>query len=365
MCGISGVFAAQDSPTTNELERMNACQRHRGPDSEDYFLDGPLGFAHSRLSIVGLDTGDQPIENEDGSIVVIFNGEIYSHVELRSELESAGHTFTTDTDTEVLVHLYEEYGPAFVSQLKGMFAFALWDRDKHRLILARDQLGIKPLLLADDGDRIGFASELPSLLRSNVDQGGLDETAIAEYFSLGFVPEPRTAFNNIRKVQPGEVVTISKEGTKQTQFHEPSIDAVSESFDSASSTLRTLITDSVEKRLMSDVPLGTFLSGGIDSSIITGVMSQLSDDPVKTFTVGFEDDRYDESDIARSVAEYHDTDHTEYVVTSDDVRDVILKSVGSPRAYSTTAVSRNGTRTSKELYILARSTFRSIWFDSP
>ncbi len=279
--------------------------------------------------------GDQPIENEDRSVVVIFNGEIYSYLELREELESAGHTFTTDTDTEVLVHLYEEHGPSFVSRLDGMFAFALWDRDEERLILARDPLGIKPLLLADDGDRIGFASELPSLLRSDVDQGGLDETAISEYFSLGFVPAPRTAFENVRKVRPGEVVTISGEGIKQTRFYEPSIDAVNDSFDDASSTLRSLVTDAVEKRLMSDVPLGTFLSGGIDSSIVTGVMSQLSEDPVRTFTVGFEDDRYDESDIARSVAEYHDTDHTEYVVSSDDVREVIpsvLDRLGEPFA---------------------------------
>ena len=205
MCGISGVYAVNNPPSKAELEAMNECQRHRGPDSEDYFLDGSLGFAHSRLSIVGLDTGDQPIENEDGSVVVIFNGEIYSYPELREELESTGHTFTTDTDTEVLVHLYEEHGPSFVSRLDGMFAFALWDRDEEQLLLARDQLGIKPLLLADDGERVGFASELPALLRSNIEQGGLDETALAQYFSLGFVPSPRTAFENIRKVKPGEL----------------------------------------------------------------------------------------------------------------------------------------------------------------
>lgn len=328
MCGISGIHDVDDPPSKTELEAMNTCQRHRGPDSEDYFLDGSLGFAHSRLSIVGLDTGDQPIENEDGSVVVIFNGEIYSYPELRDELESAGHTFTTDTDTEVLVHLYEEHGPSFVSRLDGMFAFALWDREQKQLILARDPLGIKPLLLADDGERIGFASELPSLLRSNIEQGGLDETAIAEYFSLGFAPSPKTAFENVRKVQPGEVVTVSDSGTKRNRFYEPSIDTVSDSFNEASLTLKELVTDAVERRLMSDVPLGTFLSGGVDSSIITGVMSQLSEDPVQTFTVGFEDDRYDESDMARSVAEYHDTDHTEYVVSSDDVREVIPSVLG-------------------------------------
>lgn len=335
MCGISGVYAPHDPPSKNELKSMNACQCHRGPDSEDYFLNDPIGFAHSRLSIIGLDTGNQPIENETGSVVVIFNGEIYSYPQLRDELESVGHTFTTDTDTEVLVHLYEEHGPSFVSRLDGMFAFALWDRDKNRLVLARDPLGIKPLLLADDGHRIGFASELPSLLQSNVDQGGLDETAIAEYFSLGFVPSPKTAFENVRKVQPGELVTVSNEKTKRTHFYEPSIDVVSDSFEDASSTLRELVTDAVEKRMMSDVPLGAFLSGGIDSSIITGIMSKLSADPVRTFTVGFADDRYDESDIARSVAEYNDTNHTEYVVSSDDVREVVpsvLGQLGEPFA---------------------------------
>lgn len=353
MCGISGVYAVDNPPSRTELEAMNACQRHRGPDSENYFLDSSLGFAHSRLSIVGLDTGDQPIENEDGSVVVIFNGEIYGYPELRDDLESAGHTFTTDTDTEVLVHLYEEHGPSFVSRLDGMFAFALWDRDEEQLILARDPLGIKPLLLADDGERIGFASELSSLLRSDVDQGRLDETAIAEYFSLGFVPSPKTAFENVRKVRPGEVVTVSDEETKRTRFYEPSIDAVSDSFDNASSTLRDLVTDAVEKRLMSDVPLGTFLSGGIDSSIITGVMSQLSEEPVQTFTVGFEDNRYDESDIARSVAEYHDTDHTEYEVSSDDIREVIpsvLGQLGEPFADPSLIPT----------YVVARETSRDV-----
>ena len=351
MCGISGVYAVHDPPTRVELEAMNACQRHRGPDSQDYFLDEPLGLAHSRLSIVGLDTGDQPIENEDGSVVVIFNGEIYNYPELRSELESTGHDFTTDTDTEVLVHLYEEYGSSFVSRLEGMFAFALWDRNEKRLTLARDPLGIKPLLLADDGNRIGFASELPSLLRSNIDQGSLDKTAISEYFSLGFVPAPRTAFENVRKVRPCEIVTVSDGTYERTRFYEPSIRSVSDSFDEASTTLRGLVTDAVEKRLMSDVPLGTFLSGGVDSSIVTGIMSQIKDDPVQTFTVGFEDDRFDESDVARSVAEYHDTDHTEYVVSTEDVREVVPSVLGQlgepfadPSLIPTYVVSRETSR---------------------
>lgn len=335
MCGISGVYGPSAHPSRAELEAMNRCQEHRGPDSEGYFLDGPVGLAHRRLSIIDVSTGDQPIENEDGLIVVIFNGEIYNYLELKARLESAGHRFSTETDTEVLVHLYEEYGNSFVEHLEGMFAFALWDRDRERLVLGRDPIGIKPLLVADDGERVGFASELPALLRSSVDQGMLDERGLSEYFALGFVPAPRTAFENVAKLQPGELVVISENGLDHRQFYSPSIDPVRSPFSEASSTLRELVTESVNKRLMSDVSLGAFLSGGIDSTIITGLMSHLRDEPVKTFTIGFESDRFDESDAARTVAQYHDTDHTEYTISVDDVREVIpsvLNQLGEPFA---------------------------------
>jgi len=335
MCGISGVYRRCGVPDRDELEAMNQCQRHRGPDSEGYFIDPPVGFAQRRLSIVGVETGDQPISNEDGSVVTIFNGEIYNYPNLRTELEASGHDFSTDTDTEVLVHLYEEHGRLFVEHLEGMFAFALWDRDEQRLLLARDPLGIKPLVFADDGDRFGFASELSALLQSRIDLGGLDWTALSEYFALGFVPAPRTAFENAQKVEPGELLTVSADGVNQHQFYEPSIEYVDSSFADASAELRRRLLSSVEDRLMSDVPLGAFLSGGIDSTILSGALSELRDDPIQTFTVGFENERFNEAAAARTVAEYHETDHTEYTVSIDDVRATIpdvLGQLGEPFA---------------------------------
>ena len=335
MCGISGVFSVDDPPTQGELRDSNDCVEHRGPDADGYFLEPPIGLAHRRLSIVGLDSGDQPISNENGSVVVIFNGEIYNYPELYDELRQSGHSFATDTDTEVLVHLDEEHGRELVDRLEGMFSFALWDRDAECLLLARDPVGIKPLLFANDGDRIGFASELPSILRSNVDQGGLDERAISEYFSFGYVPAPRTAFENVEKVQPGESIVVSSEGIERERYYTPTIEPVEDSFTTASETLREMVFESVEKRLMSDVPLGTFLSGGIDSTILAGVMARLHDRQVQTFTVGFERERFDESDLARRVAKFHGTDHTEYRVSAADVREAmpgVLGRLGEPFA---------------------------------
>lgn len=326
MCGIAGLFDTTTPPSTDELSAMNECLVHRGPDDSGIHIDRPVGLAHRRLSIIDPNAPPQPIFNEDGMIAIVFNGEIYNHRQLRQSL--SGHSFETDTDTEVLVHLYEEHGPEFVQLLEGMFAFALWDSNRERLLLARDSMGIKPLFLADDGRRIGFASELPALLDSLVTQGGLDRRGISEYFSLGFVPAPRTAFENVKKVRPGHLVTISEAGIDRQRFYEPNISANDDSFETAASEVRSRVTDAVEKRLMSDVPLGAFLSGGIDSSIITGVMSQLSEDPVQTFTVGFENERFDESDAAQTVSEYHDTDHTEFTVSVDDVRDVVPEILG-------------------------------------
>jgi asparagine synthase (glutamine-hydrolysing) len=350
MCGITGVFDPYENPGEN-LEAMNACLTHRGPDDNDIFQDGPVGLAHTRLSIIDLSTGKQPIFNEDETVSVVFNGEIYNYRSLRASLSKVGHSFSTLTDTEVLVHLYEEHGPSFVDRLEGMFAFALWDHNEERLLLARDPMGIKPLLVADDGDRLAFASELPALLESCVNHGGIDRESISQYFALGYIPAPRTAFRNIRKLRPGEQVVVSKGGVKQCQFYTPTFDSRDLSFASAVEGLRDRLEDAVEERLMSDVPLGAFLSGGIDSSIIVGLMAGLSGSPVRTFTVGFDESRFDESWAAREVAEYHDTDHTEYTVRPSEVRDAIpdvLDRLGEPFAdqslLPTYAVSRETSR---------------------
>lgn len=317
---------------------MNDCLVHRGPDEDGTFIDGPVGLTHRRLSIVGLDTGRQPIFNEEGSIAVIFNGEIYNYKSLREDLRRQGHEFSTDTDTEVLVHLYEEQGDAFVKELDGMFAFALWDGTRERLVLARDSMGIKPLYLGvEPNGQIAFASELSALFPVDFDFGGLNRPAIAEYLAYGYIPAPKSAFRNVSKVRPGEVVVVSDDEIDRSKFYTPKINRIEQDLDSAASNLRTRVEQAVEERLQADVPLGAFLSGGIDSSIVTGILSNARDEPVSTFSVGFHESQFDETWAAREVASYHDTDHHEYKVSPSDVREVIdevVPTFGEPFADS-------------------------------
>ncbi|MFC6733722.1 asparagine synthase (glutamine-hydrolyzing) [Haladaptatus sp. DYSN1] len=332
MCGIAGLFTPT-GPRESVLKRMNECLVHRGPDDTGIHIDGPVGLAHRRLSIIDPEAGSQPIFNEDRTISIVFNGEIYNYKALRDSL--SGHDFETNTDTEVLVHLYEEHGPSFVQYLEGMFAFALWDSGAEKLFLARDPMGIKPLVYATDGTWLSFASELSALYESGVTLGGLDEAALKQYLVFGFVPTPKTAFENAWKIPPGTMISVSESGLDHWQFYRPSIVTNDLGFQEAASELRDRIETAVERRLMSDVPLGAFLSGGIDSSIIVGVMADMLSEPVKTFTVGFEESVFDESWAAQEVAEYHNTDHHTYTVTPDDVRSLIpsvLDRLGEPFA---------------------------------
>lgn len=334
MCGISGLYSRTNRSKIGILEQMNDCLEYRGPDESGYFQDGPVGFAHRRLSVVGLNTGRQPIFNEDNTVNVIFNGEIYNHPELRSELEPR-HSFRTDTNTEALVHLYEKYGLSFVEHLRGMFAFAIWDADKELLLLARDCMGIKPLWLADDSKTIAFASELPALFESGVNHGVLNRRAVAEYFAFGQIPAPRTIFSNIQKIKPGELVIIDEGNKTHKQFYTPSIERHEPSFKQATSELWSRIDDAIERRLMSDVPLGVFLNVGIDSTIMVGTMADLIDEPIRTFTIGFGQSLFDESWAAHEVADYHGTEHTEFTVTPKDVLETIptvLDRLGEPFA---------------------------------
>jgi len=342
MCGIAGVLDPSTLPDEDTLQRMNDCLAHRGPDDAGIHVDEPVALAHRRLSIIDPESGQQPMFNEDRSVCVVFNGEIYNHRDLREAL--SGHTFRTDADTEVLVHLYEEHGPGFVERLDGMFAFALWDADRDRLVLARDRMGIKPLVLARDGERVAFASELPALFEPDIDLGGLDHAALGTYFCLGFAPAPRTAFQNVSKLRPGELALIEYEDGRRDggslsvdrrRYYQPTIESQDPSLGTAATELRARVERAVERRLMSDVPLGAFLSGGLDSSIVVGTMADLMDEPVRTFTVGFDEARFDESWAAREVADYHGTDHHEYTVTPDDVRETIpgvLDRLGEPFA---------------------------------
>jgi asparagine synthase (glutamine-hydrolysing) len=336
MCGIAGLYARSESPREGTLDRMNQCLVHRGPDQSGTYIDGSVGLANRRLSIVGVETGRQPIFNEDGTVAVVFNGEIYNYGRLRQRLQRQGHEFTTETDTEVLVHLYEERGDQFVEELNGMFAVALWDSSAERLLLARDQMGIKPLYLGvESGGRVAFASELSALFPAALDVGGLDRTAVAEYFAFGYIPAPNSAFQNVSKLRPGELAVVDGEGVRRAQFYEPEIDAVEQDRSAAAREVRARVETAVEDRLQAEVPLGAFLSGGIDSSIVTGILAELSDEPVQTFTVGFSESQFDERWAAREVASYHDTDHHEYEVSPADVREVIeqvIPNLGEPFA---------------------------------
>jgi asparagine synthase (glutamine-hydrolysing) len=323
MCGIVGVYDPHSKPDGDVLAAMNDRVRHRGPDDEGVFLSAPVGLAHRRLSIIDPETGQQPMFNEDGSVVVVFNGEIYNYTQLRETLTAAGHRFETGADTEVLVHGYEAWGTGLLDRLEGMFAFSLYDIETQRLLLARDPMGIKPLFLARDGETVAFASELQALFESPVPMGGLDHDALSQYFVFGFVPGPNTAFTNVETLQPGTLVLVDEDGIERERYYAPSGMQRAVGLDSAARELRSRLERAVEKRLMSDVPLGAFLSGGIDSSIVVGLMSEFSDEPVRTFTVGFEDAVFDESWAAREVASFHGTDHHEVTVDPDAVREVI------------------------------------------
>ena len=338
MCGIAGLYNTSRPPNETTLKQMNDCQIHRGPDEDGTYVDGPAGLAHRRLSIVDLDSGRQPLFNENGSIAVVFNGEIYNYESLRADLQKRGHDFSTDTDTEVLVHLYEERGDAFVEELDGMFSFALWDGSRERFILARDPMGIKPLYLGvEPSGRVAFASELSALFALDFDLGGLNRPAVAEYFAFGYIPAPKSAFRNVSKLRPGELAVVSNGEVDRSEFYHPDIDRVGLDLDTAASNLRSRVEQAVEERLQADVPLGAFLSGGIDSSIVTGILANVRDDPVSTFSVGFHESQFDETWAAREVASYHNTDHHEYKVSPSDVREVIdevVPTLGEPFADS-------------------------------
>jgi len=335
MCGIVGVFDPADPPDADVIRAMSECLAHRGPDDDGFHLEGPVGIGHTRLSIIDLETGSQPIYNEDGSVAVVFNGEIYNYRSLRRSLKEEGHRFETDTDTEVLAHLYEEEGPDLVERLDGMYAFAIWDAQETRLVLARDPIGIKPLVTVEADGRFGFASEIPAILAGDIPHGGLDEEGLAAFFAFGYIPAPQTAFENISKLRPGEVLVLTEGGQTRSIRGIPSVAHQAPGFDTAATELRTLVGDAVEARLQSDVPLGAFLSGGIDSSVVVGAMAERAERPVRTFTVGFDEPAYDESSAARAVAAFHDTDHHEFTLTADDVREMVpevLDRLGEPFA---------------------------------
>ncbi|MGA8922823.1 MAG: asparagine synthase (glutamine-hydrolyzing) [Candidatus Dormiibacterota bacterium] len=322
MCGICGVSGGEPAYGRELVGKMCSAMVHRGPDDEGTVqLDG-VTLGMRRLSIIDLEGGHQPIRNEDSSVWVVQNGEIYNHLELRALLLAAGHTFYTQSDTEVLVHGYEEWGEDLVGRLNGMFAFALVDRARGALFLARDRMGIKPLHYAIDGSRLVFASELKALLRDPSLRKGIDPVALDEYLAYEFVPSPRSIVLGVSKLQPGHTLTWSiKDGSHRLRRYwapELNVDGASRNrtLDQECDELRTVLRESVRKELISDVPVGVFLSGGIDSSAVTAMMTRLGGN-VKSFSVGFAERSFDEAPYAREVARHLGTEHHELTLEPD------------------------------------------------
>ncbi|HEX3126062.1 MAG TPA: asparagine synthase (glutamine-hydrolyzing) [Thermoanaerobaculia bacterium] len=318
MCGIAGLFLYEGGFARREtLEKLIRPLHHRGPDDEGFHLSGPLGLAHARLSIIDLNGGHQPIFNEDRSVAVICNGEIYNHRELRRGLERRGHRFATGSDTEVIAHLYEELGAGCVEKLAGMFALAVADFRGGKLLLARDRVGKKPLYIADDGRRLGFASELKSLTNAGLAGAEIDPEALDLYLCFGYVPTPWTIFRGARKLPAGHLAVVSAEGMRVERYWD--VDMRPEEGDERRlvEELEALLSDAVEARLESDVPLGAFLSGGIDSGTIVSFMGEAMDRPVMTHTVGFSDRGTDEREDAAAVARALGTDHVATEVHTD------------------------------------------------
>lgn len=331
MCGITGLANWNGAAVDHSLlEAMTRRLKHRGPDGEGYHFAGNVGLGHRRLSIIDVSAGKQPMSNEDGTVWITFNGEIYNFQELRAELKSAGHRFRSHSDTEVIVHGYEQWGEGVVARLRGMFAFAILDLTRSRMLLARDRFGIKPLVYYDDPERFVFASEIKAIHVDPAVPRVLDHSALAEYFELGYVPAPKTIFRGISKLKPGHLITLDlRQSGPITQrsywtlsFEEG--EAMSEQ--EAAEALEALLLESVRMELVSDVPLGAMLSGGVDSSAVVSLMAQASPSRVKTFSIGFEEERFSEVHYARMVAKANNTEHFEHIVKAD-IQDLLPRLV--------------------------------------
>ncbi|HEV8657047.1 MAG TPA: asparagine synthase (glutamine-hydrolyzing) [Thermoanaerobaculia bacterium] len=323
MCGIAGIISFDRGATVDaeRLRRMRDVLRHRGPDGEGLWTEGPVGLAHRRLSILDIEGGAQPMTTADENAWIVFNGEIYNHPELKPQLEARGHRYRTRSDTETILHIYEDEGEACVERLQGMFAFALWDRQRQQLLLARDRLGIKPLYYAMSDHELLFASEIKAILAAGSLQPRLNEHVVPEYLATGFVSGPETFFQGIRKLLPGRTLTWSRRDRLRERRYwqvpasksEPS----SQSLKAQSAELRARLTDTVRSHLMSDVPVGLFLSGGIDSTGLAGLMASMVKDPIQTFSVGFPDREGNELDYARLAARSIRSEHHEVVITAE------------------------------------------------
>jgi asparagine synthase (glutamine-hydrolysing) len=324
MCGIVGVMDVSGTREISRslLARMNEAQHHRGPDAGGLYLEPGIGLGHRRLSIIDLSTGQQPLYNEDGTVVVVFNGEIYNFQALIPELTRLGHVFRTRSDTEVIVHAWEQWGEACVSRFRGMFAFALWDRNKQTLFLARDRLGVKPLYYALlSGGTFAFGSELKSLTAHPQFRKDLDPLAIEDYFAFGYIPEPRTIYKTAHKLPPGHTLTIKRGQPIPSPREYWDVRFTLDNRIGAREAEEELVErlrESVRLRMISDVPLGAFLSGGVDSSAVVAMMAGVAQAPVNTCSISFSEPAFDESQYAQQVAQRYRTRHFVDRVDSDD-----------------------------------------------
>ncbi len=321
MCGIAGFIDRQRDNTEQLIDAMCKIIRHRGPDDQGTWVehngDDGVALGMRRLSIIDVSGGHQPIFNEDRSIVIVFNGEIYNYRELQHTLQERSHSFETNSDTEAIVHAYEEFGDDCVTHLRGMFAFALWDRKRQRLLVARDRFGKKPLNYYWDGQRLFFGSEMKSILQAGIPRE-VNRVALDEYLVYGYVPTPNTLFKNIMKLPPAHTLVYEHGQISVRRYWNLSFESTCHD-DEVTAVERTkaLLEEAVRIRLMSEVPLGAFLSGGVDSSIVVGLMSKVMTQPVKTFSIGFEEEEFTELPYARQVAKHFGTDHHEFLVKSD------------------------------------------------
>lgn len=316
MCGIAGMIGRQNEVAdASDVRRMCQTIVHRGPDDEGIYAQGPVGLGMRRLSIIDLAGGRQPIHNEDQSVWVVFNGEIYNFPELRRELEARGHCFYTHTDTEVIVHLYEEMGSDCVKKLRGMFAIALYDENRQLLLLARDRLGKKPLHYAHVNGRLFFGSEIKTILAVAPELAEINPEGILQYFYFAYIPDPLTAFQRIHKLPPGHLLEYSAGQVTTRQYWDvPAFGTNTASEEECLEELERRLAEAVRIRLISDVPLGALLSGGVDSSIVVALMARASGTRVKTFSIGFRDQNFNEGEYARMVAERFGTDHHDLVI---------------------------------------------------
>lgn len=321
MCGIAGIFYTDDSRVveSSELKKMTSVLVHRGPDEQGYYVDRSIGLGHRRLKVVDLITGKQPIFNENKDISIVFNGEIYNHIQLRTQLLKLGHKFETNSDTEVIVHAYEEYGQKCLERLEGMFAFTIWDGRIKKLFAARDRLGIKPLYYYFDGKRFIFASEIQAILQVPSLNLNFNYLALDDYLTFGYIPAPKTIYNEIHKLPAGYSMIVSKSGLQLDQYWDISFKQSNDKSEHEyAHDLKEVIKQTVHKHLYSDVNIGAFLSGGLDSSVMVAEISDAFEGPVKTASVGFSESEFDELPYSKIVRGYYNTDGSQKIVSAED-----------------------------------------------